>query len=470
MLRGKQQEVLNLPYDGHGVVCGVAGSGKSYCATERAKFLKDVTNDNVLLLTFNNSLINYMINKSDNLLNGISVTTYHKFLTTCMRENNLLGHNEILSYENEKNKYIRYAIENIINKVGINSTLNRKEFIIEEIDWMQRFGVLDRNRYLTEERVGRKNANIKKENRTYVFDVYDEYINIRNEHGYRYDWSDIAYYFNEFIKNNKINKIRYKHIIIDEAQDFSPMMIQSIVNYIKDDGSILYLGDRAQQIYGKGKMSWKKLGLKVNKVYTLEENHRNSKEIQDFANEIRRKLELEIEDGFSALYSTRSEEKPQIICFSNDYDEDNYIIEKAMELGGEGTTCIIVRTKEQMDYYKNRLKEEFIDSILIDRNNKNFPKDGQVFIGTFQSVKGLEFDNVIIPRCTKENLMKNNIDTIMLSEDEIKEMLNEISKLIYVAITRAKSNLIITYTNELIEIIPKDNKIADFKSGELYGK
>lgn len=79
---------------------------------------------------------------------------------------------------------------------------------------------------------------------------------------------------------------------------FSPMMIQSIVNYIKDEGSVLYLGDRAQQIYGKGKMSWKKLGLKVNKVYTLEENYRNSKEIQDFANEIRKGLELEISKGY----------------------------------------------------------------------------------------------------------------------------------------------------------------------------
>ena len=29
MLKGKQQEVLNLPYDGHGIVCGVAGSGKA---------------------------------------------------------------------------------------------------------------------------------------------------------------------------------------------------------------------------------------------------------------------------------------------------------------------------------------------------------------------------------------------------------------------------------------------------------
>ena len=109
MLKGKQQEVLNLPYDGHGIVCGVAGSGKSYCAVKRARFLKDVTMEKVLLLTFNNSLINYMVDKADDLLNDINVTTYHKFITNCMRQNGLIGYNEILSYENKKNKYIEEA-------------------------------------------------------------------------------------------------------------------------------------------------------------------------------------------------------------------------------------------------------------------------------------------------------------------------------------------------------------------------
>lgn len=466
MLKGKQQEVLNLPYDGHGIVCGVAGSGKSYCAVKRARFLKDVTMEKVLLLTFNNSLINYMVDKADDLLNDINVTTYHKFITNCMRQNGLIGYNEILSYENKKNKYIEEAIENVIKKLGINSTLKRKEFIIEEIDWMQRFGALDRDVYLNIERSGRKAANIRLENRKYVFDVYEEYISIRSNHGYKYDWSDIAYYFNKFVKQGKV-KNSYKHVIIDEAQDFSPMMIQSIVNYIKDEGSVLYLGDRAQQIYGKGKMSWKRLGLKVNKVYTLEENYRNSKEIQDFANEIRKGLELEIEDGYSTVYSARNGEKPKVISFNNQINEDNYIIEKTMELSKNGTSCIIVKTKEQMNYYKDILVKELIYPIIIDRDNKDFPKDKQVFIGTFQSVKGLEFSNVIIPRCTDENLIKSNIDTLLLSQDELEEKLNDISKLVYVAITRAKNNLIITYTNELVTIIHKDNKIADFEDGDM---
>lgn len=62
-----------------------------------------------------------------------------------------------------------------------------------------------------------------------------------------------------------------------------------------------------------------------------------------------------------------------------------------MELSKNGTSCIIVKTKEQMNYYKDILVKELIYPIIIDRDNKDFPKDKQVFIGTFQSVKGLEF-------------------------------------------------------------------------------
>lgn len=59
-LKGKQQEVLYLPQNGHGVICGVAGSGKSVCAVMRAKYIQELTKGRVLLLTYNNSLINYM--------------------------------------------------------------------------------------------------------------------------------------------------------------------------------------------------------------------------------------------------------------------------------------------------------------------------------------------------------------------------------------------------------------------------
>src|SRR5207302_6767566 len=71
---------------------------------------------------------------------------------------------------------------------------------------------------------------------------------------------------------------RYKHIVIDEGQDFSPQMIRSLAKAIPKDGSLTFFGDMAQQIYGR-RMSWKSAGLKVSKVWQFQENYRNTKQV-----------------------------------------------------------------------------------------------------------------------------------------------------------------------------------------------
>jgi hypothetical protein len=71
---------------------------------------------------------------------------------------------------------------------------------------------------------------------------------------------------------------RYKHIVIDEGQDFSPEMIRSLAKAIPHDGSLTFFGDMAQQIYGR-RMSWKSAGLKVSKVWEFKENYRNTKQV-----------------------------------------------------------------------------------------------------------------------------------------------------------------------------------------------
>lgn len=469
MLKGKQQEILNLPYDGHGVVCGVAGSGKSFCAIKRAEFIEAVTNKKVLILSYNNSLINYMKDISGIKSSNIDLTTYHKFATNCMRNNKLLGYNDILSSDKEVEKLIDKAIENTIEKEGDITTLKRKLFLKDEIKWMQHFGALTKDVYEHIDRVGRGNANLRKVDRKYVFSVYEEYVKLRSEKGHKYDWDDLAYYFNNLLCNQNIEP-QYGCIIIDEGQDFSPMMIKSIVNYINDKGSVLYLGDRGQQIYGKGNMSWKNLGLKIRKVYTLDENHRNTKQIEKLANIIRENLNLDIEDGIVSLNSITNGPKPKIVSLESKENEDKYIINLLKEYENNGSTCIIFRKNKEVINFIETLNTNNIYPIQIDKNTTAFNVTNGIFIGNYHSVKGLEFDNVIIARCS--NSILEDVNKI---PDKIKKELNEseldayqkeqgelLAKLIYVAITRAKTNLVITTSDELISIIPRDTEICDF--------
>lgn len=460
-LKGKQQEVLYLPQSGHGVVCGVAGSGKSVCAVMRAKYIQKLTKGRVLLLTYNNSLINYM-KDINNDLDKIDVTTYHKFATRCMRNIGILGNDEILSDSWKKKGLIENAINNV-KKLYLNiSVLNRNvDFFVEEIKWMQGFGILDEDEYEDVERSGRRGARLLKSDRKYVFQVYKEYVKLRTRVGKKYDWDDYAFYLNRYLKHDIINT-KYECIIIDEGQDFTPMMIQSLVNYMKDTGSILYFGDQAQQIYGKGRMSWKQLGLKIRKVYTLDENHRNTKQIEKLANSIRATLDLEIDDGLLSMNSSKEGEKPIIASFKNRNTEDAYIIDKVKTYSKKGSTCIVAK-KDDLKHYQSLLRKEGIPYTIIDRNVKGITRTMGIFISNYHAIKGLEFDNIIMPECS-DNMFRNNLQNY--NDEEKKEKELELSKVIYVGISRAKENLIISHCDELLNIIPKDNNICNFYIGE----
>ena len=74
-------------------------------------------------------------------------------------------------------------------------------------------------------------------------------MELRTEAHKCYDWYDLAMYVASELEQDT-NERRYKHIIIDEGQDFSPMMIKSLVKAIPCDGSFTFFGDVAQQIYG----------------------------------------------------------------------------------------------------------------------------------------------------------------------------------------------------------------------------
>jgi superfamily I DNA/RNA helicase len=72
------------------------------------------------------------------------------------------------------------------------------------------------------------------------------------------------------------------------------------------------------------------------------------------------------------------------------------------------------------------------------------------YYGTYHSAKGLEFDAVILPFCSAERLP--DPDTVRALGAE--EATSEDGKLLYVAVTRARTRLILTHINELTCLMP----------------
>lgn len=193
--KGVQNEVLALDAKGHTVVLGTAGSGKTTMALLRAKKLSNLAgHPEVLVVTFNRALVTYM-NGIQSSARGITVEHYHLFARGYLNNVEKMGSSgrKVILEEDDKAKIIAEIVEYAKQKYPQESSFARPvQTFIEEIQFLQKFGVDTLEQYETMERVGRADTNIKRENRKWFYKVYIAYKTRREKLGYLYNWDDIA--------------------------------------------------------------------------------------------------------------------------------------------------------------------------------------------------------------------------------------------------------------------------------------
>ncbi len=462
---GKQREVLCLSEQGHYVVLGTAGSGKTTLAIHRAAYLarRTRTSQKVLLVTFNKSLVTYLNAIGEDSLDKVDVRNYHLFARGYLRYHGLLGYYDIvpsMTYEKENKKltYIKEAIADIIEEEGKNATLLRApEVFYEEIGWMQKMGITTLDEYVEAERIGRSGTRIVRDKRSIFFDVYERYLAIRARYGYNYDWDDLAHTVrNQLLVDDE--ERMYKHIIIDEGQDLSPVMLQSLSLAIPEDGSITFFGDVAQQIYG-GRLSWRNAGLRVapKDIWRFDQNYRNSKEIADLAIAISKQpFFKQSTDIVMPKQPVASGPNPVLVKFPDEVKELDWVIKNAITLSDKQSVAILVRSRASVKRIKAKLELLRKSYQELDRELKSWDHNPGISVGTYHSAKGLEFDAVMIPHCSKENIPDK--DKVTALEDR-EEALSEDAKLIYVAVTRARRGLVLSYAGEITEVIPESETL-----------
>ena len=371
--KGKQEEVMALPAKGHIVVLGTAGSGKTTIALLRAHHLANIPNGGrVLLVTFNGALVKYMRGISDSNSYKLVVENYHKFARGYLNcRGKMPRWNGILSPD-EKTYYVGQALEAIKAQHPTESTFRRsKEFFVDEITFIQRFGFAGFGEYYEAERIGRAAANIKRENRKWIYAVYEKYNELREAAGRKYDWDDLAFYvFNE-LQDDDTDRL-YTHIIVDEGQDFSPMMIRSLVDAVAEGGSFTFFGDVAQQIYG-GRLSWRDSGIKADRIWRFNVNYRNPATITAFAKDITESDYWEQDsDMIEATTQIAEGPKPILVKFSNKQREMDWVVGRAIITGRTSSTVIICRNRADIDTFMLALKNKGCDATEIDKDTPGY--------------------------------------------------------------------------------------------------
>ncbi|HSQ88387.1 3'-5' exonuclease [Romboutsia sp.] len=452
---GLQREVLALPSKGHYVVLGSAGSGKTTLAILRAKYLADVEceeGERVLIVTFNKSLVTYLKHMGLHPTDNIEIQNFHRVARGYLSSRNCLSYGDIVptgEYKrNNKLKIIQEAINELQEEI---SSVNREtEFFYEEIAWIQKMGIRSYEEYRSTERIGMTSSRVSRIQRDIIFKLYLKYMEIRGQKGFKYDWDDIAYYMDKELEEDH-SKRRYKHIIIDEGQDFSPVMLRSLVKLVSKEGSLTFFGDVAQQIYGS-RISWRSAGINMKKIWRFDQNYRNTKEIAELALAIsQQKYFKKDPDLVLPKFPRALGPKPAIIKFSAIEEELKWILKYAVKNSKNSTIAILERNREKVNLVENKLKELKVKYQILSGDMNKWNELPGITIGTYHSAKGLEFDMVIIPFCNTENIPDKS--KILACEDR-EEALSEDIKLIYVSVTRAKRGVMITYTNNKSELIP----------------
>lgn len=370
---GRQREVLYLPAGGHNVVLGTAGSGKTIIAILRAAYLAKSDPDNkTLLVTFNKTLVTYLKALGEAELNNVDIRTYHEFARGYLNSRGKMRLNAILDPD-KKLSLVASALDVVKNANHTSTILQRPaEMFVEEIQWLERHGISSEREYISANRVGHDDSRISRKERPLVWEIYQCFLSLRGEIGYDYDWDDLAQMvYSEF--GNDSSSRMYKHIVIDEGQDFSPAMLKSLASAIPDRGSLTFFGDMAQQIYGS-RISWRSAGLNPPKVWYFQENYRNTRQIARLGLAISRTSFFKGIPDLVEPHSPRADGPlPTLVeCIDSD-KETSLTLENTLTMGRTQFVGLLNRNRNMDEYYIKMIKRRDA-SLKVDRLRRDMKK------------------------------------------------------------------------------------------------
>lgn len=458
---GRQREVLYLPAVGHTVVLGTAGSGKTTLAILRSALLAKMDpGSRVLLVTFNKMLVTYLRSIAAPELANVEVRNYHHFARGYLDYRGKMGWNKIADGD-ARERLIGQALDEAVAEHGPLKVFDRPaSAFAEEIAWIAKSGILNLSDYIEAERVGRSALRITRKDRPMVWELYERYQHIRRDAQYWYDWDDVAIAVHHEMQSDTSARY-YKHVVIDEGQDFSPAMLRSLAAAIPDDGTLTFFGDVAQQIYGT-RVSWRSAGLHPPKEWKFEENYRNTKQIAQLAVAI---AGMPYYVGTPDLVVPNKPKAdgplPTIVTCATDSAETDFVISQAKSLCRTQSVAILLRRRDREDRFLNALARSGVPLQRLHRDANKWFSGPSISVGTFAAAKGLEFDTVLIPYCNDDMMPDpERLDVF----DDPEDGLGEEGRLLYVAVTRARSGLIFVHSRELTQLLPDDPSLYTFHS------
>jgi len=477
----EQKEVINKDFNGPAKLSGVSGSGKTCVVIKRAIRLADKYNsEKVLVLTLNKSLSKLISQLTDyacpeHLRENIVVKSFWELCQEELKkyepDNFEKLYNDVTWKHNEHISEIWDEYYDIWQQRRENnfdaskmipihmSLLSRgiypKEYIRQEFDWVRTaFNKVRRGEYFKIEREGRAIP--------FVEDQRD--LILKGLTGWEDKMSLVGvtdYVGLALALHRHIDKIKplYRCILIDEVQDFGTIELDIIRKLVPENENDIFLsGDIVQKVSTKH-TKLKSAGIDVsNRSVVIRRNYRNSKEILSAAYDVlNNNINVEVfkNEDFEILdpeYAYLSMPKPLALKANNISEEFTYcykyLNDKYVATGSNQKACIVLCGYTFVDI--KSIGEKLNIPVL---DGSSSLESGTIFLSDLEQTKGFEFDTMCILHCNQDVIPDPSLPR--------EEWYRELSKF-YVAMTRAKTELIISYSYLLSNYFQKSRDLFDF--------
>jgi DNA helicase-2/ATP-dependent DNA helicase PcrA len=193
--------------------------------------------------------------------------------------------------------------------------------------------------------------------------------------------------------------LRYRHVAVDEVQDFSPLEVRVLMEQLDERKSLTLAGDTHQHVStGSGFTSWSEffrhLGLDGAEVETLQVSYRSSEEITRFA------LSLlgDLRERDQAVRTTRSGPPVELFFFTEHGAGIAALAEALGTLAAAeplASVALLTPSSDLSDLYWKGLSQCEVPRLhRVVRQDFRFAPG--IEITEVDQVKGLEFDYVIL--------------------------------------------------------------------------
>lgn len=467
-LHPDQRVFAKKDYNGPARLAGVSGSGKTCVVIHRALWLSEkYPDENILILTLNSALarlINDLIDsaRGEKRPKNLKVRAFWEFCREKLLESEpdraaWLTRQTIVPNPHAVSEHIDeiwseyYQCENNNHDADKMFPLHRslllrgvypQDYIRQEFDYVRSaLAPEERQTYIDMDRAGRF-IPLPENYRQQILEGLAGWERKMEAVGAIDDIGIVSALYKH------IDKLRteYRCVLVDEVQDFGTLELKLIRKIVCEAENDLFLaGDAAQSVYTK-RHDAREAGIELHGRYeSLKRNYRNSRQILDAAHSVLTRnfdsnskslVDLEI---LSPEFANFSSPSPLLLKANTLLDEIRhalgYVDWAIAEKGSSQKICLAIcgYTQRSIEILGERLGFPVL-------SGHSDLSAGNVFLSDLEQTKGFEFDSMLILNCTAKTMPHPDLPK--------EESFRDLCKL-YVAMTRAKLELILTYSGEV---------------------